>query len=810
MLPAKHAGPIERDAAMSDESAQPQRIFHDVLDCLTQGVSVFDRDLRLIFWNRRLVELLEVPEDILYVGAPFEAFIRLNALRGEYGPGDPEDHVRPRIQLARRFEAHDFERVRPDGRHIAVSGRPLPSGGFVTTYTDVTEHRRSEAALKEANALLDRKVAERMQDLTRLNQDLVRENERRQTITEALRESEERFRRVAEAASDWIWETDADLRLTYLSRRFSDVTGLDRDAVMGMSLREWLIRRSRISETWRNHSALIDAHRPFRNILVRFASRSRGIRHMLVNGKPILDEAGTFLGYAGTGSDVSAQVAAEREVARKAAYLQATVDNLPQGVSVFDRNFNLIVANQRMFELTGVPIELNKPGTPFETFMRSNAQRGEYGTGDVEDLVRERVELAKQLRPHSFERTRPDGTVIEVSGCPLPIGGFISTFTDVTAYKWIEHSLRESEETARAMLQTPVVILIMISPEGTIIALNEAGARSLNGTADALLGCNLPDRFEEAAADNWRRWIARSVDTGQPFAFEAEHRGAWFEVVLTPIADPDGQVYRLLIAAHDITQRREAAETLKEAKSLAEMANRAKTEFLANMSHELRTPLNAIIGFSDVLTGQIFGPLPERYRDYAADIQNSGRHLLELINDILDISRIEIGATELFESRIDPRTLLEACVRLVAERAAKGGVRIDLPRVDRSPLLLADERRLKQVLINLLSNAIKFTPAGGHVSATGNILPNGNYRFTVSDSGIGMDSDGIATALTPFGQVDTGLSRRYEGSGLGLPLAKALVELHGGNLEIASALGKGTTVAVTLPSQRVLKGVMEV
>jgi PAS domain S-box-containing protein len=222
----------------------------------------------------------------------------------------------------------------------------------------------------------------------------------------------------------------------------------------------------------------------------------------------------------------------------------------------------------------------------------------------------------------------------------------------------------------------------------------------------------------------------------------------------------------------DISESKRRERAVLEAKETAELASRAKSTFLANMSHELRTPLNAVIGFAELIGIQVNGPVGHhRYLEYARDIRVSGEHLLTLINDILDLSRIEAGAVELNEDDVAPAELIDSCARLIAGQAAHAGLALEVTPANGLPQIRGDRRRLRQVLINLLSNAVKFTPKGGRVRLWGKRRPDGGIALCVSDTGIGMSAEGIVQALTPFKQLDNCLARRYEGAGLGLPLA---------------------------------------
>ena len=250
---------------------------------------------------------------------------------------------------------------------------------------------------------------------------------------------------------------------------------------------------------------------------------------------------------------------------------------------------------------------------------------------------------------------------------------------------------------------------------------------------------------------------------------------------------------------------KESAAHLDQARKQAELANRAKSEFLANMSHELRTPLNAIIGFSDMIRGQTFGPIGSpKYVEYVKDISDSGMHLLALINDILDLSRIEVSKDEPREQVIDVVKAIGSCLNLVRERAETAGVSLRSEVANAPPPLYADERKLKQILINLLSNATKFTLAGGKVTIRAWSRPDDGYVFQVSDTGVGIALEDIPKALAPFQQIDSDLNRKYEGTGLGLPLTKSLVELHGGSLNLQSEVGVGTTATVRFPAERIV------
>ncbi len=247
-------------------------------------------------------------------------------------------------------------------------------------------------------------------------------------------------------------------------------------------------------------------------------------------------------------------------------------------------------------------------------------------------------------------------------------------------------------------------------------------------------------------------------------------------------------------------------DELARARDEAEAANRTKTEFLANMSHELRTPLNAILGFSEIIRDQVFGPdARDRYQEYAQDIHRSGAHLLEIITDILDIAKAEEGKLDLCEDNFDLSRLMDGVKQLMRERAVAEGVSLDLDTAADVPALYADGRRVKQILINLLSNAIKFTPEGGRVTLGSRLRGDGGVRITVSDTGIGMAESDIPKALKPFGQVDSALSRKFDGTGLGLPISRHLAELHGATLSVASELGKGTTVTLDFPAARSIR-----
>ncbi|EME70921.1 Signal transduction histidine kinase [Paramagnetospirillum caucaseum] len=629
-----------------------------VLDHLDQGISVFSADLRLLLWNRQFTDLHDFPEDFLHHGLGFADIIRFNARRGEYGACDVEATVDRRVASALEFRSHRLERTRPNGTVLEIIGNPLPGGGFVATYSDVTVNRQVAENLRDSNDRLDQMVERR---------------------TQALRESEERHRAYGE-------------------------------------------------------------------------------------------------------------------------FLEATVQHMPQGVCLFDNNLDLVVANRIFFELTQIPGSFNIKGINFHEFMLYNAQRGEYGPGDPAELARQRVEMARKMESHAFDRTRPDGTVIEVRGNPIPGRGFISTFTDITARAKAEESLREAATMARAMLDAPGLLVLLISLDGTIVDLNEEAARGLGACKDQMIGSNIFSTMPPQVAERRFAHAQQAVFEGHAVYFEDERDGRWFETTMTPYPVDQEGIPRVMVIAHDVTHRHHAEQRLREATALAQAANRTKTDFLAAMSHELRTPLNAILGFSEIISREMFGPVGERYRVYGQDIHSAGQHLLAMINDILDISRIEIGAFTLCIEQVCPHDMADSCLRLVTTRAEAGGIRLADEVAASLPDLMIDSRRTKQILINLLGNAVKFTPPGGSVTLRGERQPSGGIAFHVADTGIGMSEADIAIALSPFGQVDTGLDRRFEGAGLGLPLAKSLAELHGGRLDIRSVPGKGTTVSVYFPA----------
>jgi PAS domain S-box-containing protein len=370
---------------------------------------------------------------------------------------------------------------------------------------------------------------------------------------------------------------------------------------------------------------------------------------------------------------------------------------------------------------------------------------------------------------------------------------------------------REAERAwlARAVEQAPVSI-VLSDCTGTLRYVNPAFSHTTGYSRDEALGQSArvlksgytpPSEYERL----WAALAAGQVWRGEFHNKRKNDELFWEAAAIGPIRDDQGRVIGYVAVKDDISKRKATEIDLLTAKEAAEDASQAKSTFLAHVSHELRTPLNAIIGFAEIMDRQLFGPVGDsHYRDYARYIGDSGRHLLALINDILDLSKVEAGRMDMIEEAVDMVAAIETACTLLRTRAEVGRVLLTTSWGGIAPRLRADARMVQQILLNIISNAVKFTPPEGRVTVTSQSDSHGGLVIKIADTGPGMTETDLSIALAPFGQLRTLAAPTEGGSGLGLPLAKSLTELHGGSLTLASQPQVGTTVTIRFPPERVV------
>jgi len=657
------------------------------------------------------------------------------------------------------------------------------------------------------------------------------------------------FRAMADGAPVSLWMADASGKSTFHNQAWLDFTGRARAEMGG---RAWLEcvhpdDLSRCLDTY--HSAFRD-RRKFQ-MEYRLRRYDGQFRWVLDMGAPCYDESKTFCGFAGATVDITERKEAEEQLNVANTVLTREIESSPDAILVVDANGRMSSFNQRFIDMWSISPDiawsrddraalnsvLSKVKDP-AAFMN----RVKYLYEHPEESVREEIELN-------------DGRILErhASGMRDASGKYLGRiwfFRDITDRKRDEEFLKGRskvlEQIAADAPLNDILNLIATTAEEarpglicSILLLERDGRHLRHGAGpslpafynDAIDGVEIGPTVGScgAAAYTGKLVVVEDIDT-HPFwtpyrglAARAGLKACWSQPILSPAghvlgtfanyyretraptgADLEFMTNTAYIAGIAI-ERKRAEEDSAAAKTQAEIANRTKTEFLANMSHELRSPLNSVLGFAEIMIKELFGPLGSpRYREYVEDIGQSASHLLAIINDILNISKVESGKLELDEAKVDVGAVIEICTRLMYTRAAEAGIQLETVFAADLPEIFLDSRKVKQILLNLISNAVKFTPKGGKVTVSAGLNERRELVIKVVDTGIGIAPEDIGKALSPFMQIDSSLSRKYEGTGLGLPLSKALVELHGGQLTIESQLGAGTTVTVTFPTTRVV------
>jgi PAS domain S-box-containing protein len=493
----------------------------------------------------------------------------------------------------------------------------------------------------------------------------------------------------------------------------------------------------------------------------------------------------------------SAVEADDREHAR-------LLDRLPVGVLVA-RGAQALYANRTLLDYLGYPdlATLEAEGGAARIFAGPRLhQDGAGGAGVVELRGRDGESLDVDARLQAIDWAGGPATLVTLrSARPSFAGAETARFAALQA----EAGRRRREaEDLRAMLDATGAAVAVIDRDGVIRAASRGLARLLGEDADAIVGESLAVLFVEAdqtpVADYLRRGPGRERNA-EGMRVTSRSGPSALELTLVPFGSAAEQKRCAIL--RDGGLRRRSDEALEAARREAERANAAKTDFLAKVSHEVRTPLNAIIGFAEVMMEERFGPIgSERYKEYLKDIHTSGEHVLSLVNDLLDLSKIEAGKMELDVERIDANATIAECVSIMQPQASRSRVVIRLSLWPRLPRVLADGRSLRQILLNLLSNAVKFNEPGGQVIVSSALTDAGYVVIRVKDTGIGMSESEIETALEPFRQVSG--SRNISGTGLGLPVTKALIEANRASFSIKSRKNEGTLVEVAFPPPQVL------
>ena len=679
----------------------------------------------------------------------------------------------------------------------------------------------------------------------------------------SLRRADERIATLARTIPGVVYQRlvtpDGNIRYTYISEGVKDLFGVTRAEILRnpnalfdchgpaykATFRERLLKASRELTLWDVEAQIItrDGEEKWTHAIAR--------PHRQPDGSVLWD--GVIL-------DASRIKEAERAAAAASARTRRIiVESLSQGLILFDSEDRLVICNARYLELYPEIEALAQPGADYAEIARREIEQLDPGADSATLTRRLETRLSKhKLASHQVERQWPDGRWILIDEHRTPDGSTVCLYTEVTDLKRREEELqraRGAAETANLKLERINAQLdIALAQMAQGLCVFDAGQRlvlcnrhygELFGLPDALIqpGVSMRAQIEHSfggapSEDWWQTLIEERLEQAgrrseSSYLLELPD-GRVIEVMHRPLEDGGAvetftdvtekaatqqalrdsedrlrrQLAELMENRERLEEQREElrklAEGLAWAVEEAEAANRAKSEFLAKMSHELRTPLNAVIGFSEAMKAEIFGPIGNaRYQSYIDNICDSGTHLLGLINDLLDLSKVEAGGFSLQEETLETAKLFEVCARLMQERAEYAGQRLETRVPPGLPRFRADGMRLKQVLLNLLSNAIKYTPEGGRVTMSAGLLDDGGLELTVADTGIGISPAQLPLVMQPFRQAENAMCRGHEGTGLGLPLAKALVELHGGSLVIESEPGRGTLARIQLPAARI-------
>jgi len=507
---------------------------------------------------------------------------------------------------------------------------------------------------------------------------------------------------------------------------------------------------------------------------------------------------------------------AQEEVKRNEERFRDIAESTSDWFWETDADLNYIYVSPQYYEMFP-----NKANVLGEKMGQSRKKFGvKYDQTEIDHLMKlieERKVIDKNIRC----AREADGSIryIQENGKPYfddqgNFLGYRGATSEVTERIEAEETLKQRERQLRQILETsPIGVGVANFEDGRILFVNSTLCRQMRQSEEELVG-HVSAKYW--AQSNLRRKFIKVFERdGHVPPTEVQHRrsdGSRFWSIITWESIVWQGSNCVLFWIYDIDDLKRTAVELEKSKEWAdrlrieaETANRSKSEFLANMSHELRTPLNAIIGFADAVAHGVFGKIDDPRQDEAIGyIKESGEHLLELITDILDVSAIEAGNFELSESPVSLKDVSDSAIRMVQQRADQGQIRL-VNNIDKNlPYLVADDRRIKQVVVNLLSNAVKFSTEGGEVTIDAHINGDGAVKVTVEDTGIGMDDEGVEMALARFGRVARHDTAEKEGTGLGLPLSKGLVEAHGGSMRIDSQIGEGTTVTFELPGGRIV------
>ena len=604
---------------------------------------------------------------------------------------------------------------------------------------------------------------------------------------------------------------DSDLRASIVNRAFCQLGGLDSHFADSRPAMWEILEFNRHNDIYNVRDEDWDDYLRSRVEAVRQGSIAP-VEMQRRDGKTLIYQCIALPGGRRllTHFDITDLKRSEEAAQENARALKTILDNTKDGLSWVDADLNLRAFNRPFLDLLEFPPDQFKESDTLASVFRFNAERGEYGPGDVETQVKDRLELAKKFEAHLFERTRPDGTILRIEGFPVPEGGFVTIYSDVTEARRHEEQINEARsraEAAEARLVAAVDALtdgfVIYSQDNRLVLCNEAFRQLYPEIADRIVpGITFeeltrvitqsgawPDAL--GCEDEWIEERFRAYGNHEETLIRRVRDGRWIAYRDWTVATGEKVGVRT-----DITTLKAREEELERAQAEAIAANRAKSQFLANMSHEIRTPMNGVLGMTGLL---LDSKLDEDQLEYANTIHECGEALLDIINDILDFSKIEAGRLELEVTDFDLQSVVESVVELMSARANEKG--IELPTyigLDVPLQLRGDAGRLRQVLLNLTGNALKFTDEGAVAVEVDVALEQVNeteamLRFQVIDTGLGVPESAQATLFDHFTQADASTTRKHGGTGLGLAICKELVTLMGGEIGVESKPGSGSS-----------------